>query len=371
MPPPAARTAAISVEARTDLDLSAQDAAAFDALIETRPDAGVFVSRAWLAGYFAEPPHAREPLLLLFREGGILRGVVPLALHRALTHVRIGLLGGGAGSDRVDLLAAAGYGAPCSEALLAWARSSWGRGGFVLELRDVPAESPVWGAVHRAISEGAGPLAFTGHEVHTHLYIDLSAPEAPGSLEKHQRWLARRGEVRVEVLDAEDEVAEAFDHLTRFLRARFDGPGTGSALDEPRAARFHRRVLPLLLAEGRLRMIRLMVGGRIVAVFYGLAAGRWWGYYSAGYDRAWAGRIHLGRIMLDAAVEEAARQGSATFDFLKGGDRMKYAWPVRERATLDADVWSPHAGAQFHRATCAARELAAACLKTVRHLASI
>ena len=45
-------------------------------------------------------------------------------------------------------------------------------------------------------------------------------------------------------------------------------------------------------------MIRLSIDMRTIAVFYGLAVGRWWGYYLAGYDRPWAGRIHLGQITL-------------------------------------------------------------------------
>ncbi len=370
MPPVAARSAAIAVEARGSLELAPQDVEALDRLIAMRPEAGVFVSKAWLSGYFAEPPAGAEPVLLLFRDGPALCAIVPLALRRTATHLRIGLLGGGAGSDRVDLLARPGYEASCSEALLAWAQSACGHGGFVFELRDVPAESPIWGALHRASSDGTQPLAFTGHEVHTHLYLDLrGTPDPVEPLEKHRRWLAKRGEVRCELLENEDEVLDAFDHLERFLHVRWNGQG-GSALDDPRPSRFHRRVLPLLLREGRLRMLRLSVSGRIVAVFYGLGSGGWWGYYLAGYDREWAGRIHLGRILLNAAIEQAVRQGSATFDFLKGADAMKYAWRVRERATLDGDAWSPHGGAQLDRAARAARELAAACAKALRHFTS-
>jgi hypothetical protein len=57
--------------------------------------------------------------------------------------------------------------------------------------------------------------------------------------------------------------------------------------------------------------------------------GGWRGYYLAGYDRQWAGRIHLGQITLAAAIDLAS-QGAREFDFLKGADRVKYLWPVRE-----------------------------------------
>src|SRR5207244_3580982 len=121
--------------------------------------------------------------------------------------------------------------------------------------------------------------------------------------------------------------------------------------------RFHRHVLPRLLREGRLRMIRVLADMRPIAAFYGLSSatpvttadrpagpGRWWGYYLGGYDRDWAGRIHLGQITLAAAIDLASRDGASEFDFLKGAERVKYLWPVRERVTVDADVYSGQAG---------------------------
>jgi CelD/BcsL family acetyltransferase involved in cellulose biosynthesis len=132
--------------------------------------------------------------------------------------------------------------------------------------------------------------------------------------------------------------------------------------------RFHRHVLPLLLRDGHLRMIRLSSDMRTIAVFYGLAVNRWRGYYLAGYDREWAGRIHLGQITLASAIDLASREGAAEFDFLKGVERMKYLWPVRERSSFDADAYSDHAGSQFSRAAHATVEAASAFIKAARDL---
>ncbi|HSB61492.1 MAG TPA: hypothetical protein VLI67_07215, partial [Vicinamibacteria bacterium] len=133
----------LAVELRRDLDLRAEDAASLDLLLAGRPSLGVFLSRAWLSGFFAEPPAGFEPALAVLREGATLRGVAPIGVRRALTHVRVALLGGGAGSDRTDLVAARGFEAACADSFLAWLGEAFGR-GFVLELRDVPAESPLW-----------------------------------------------------------------------------------------------------------------------------------------------------------------------------------------------------------------------------------
>jgi CelD/BcsL family acetyltransferase involved in cellulose biosynthesis len=174
--------------------------------------------------------------------------------------------------------------------------------------------------------------------------------------------------VEIELLEDLADIEDAFECLTRFLNARWRNAAEGSVLDDPRLLRFHRHVLPRLASAGRLRMIRLSVGRRTIAVFYGLAAGRWWGYYLAGYDREWGGRIPLGKLTLAIAIECALREGACEFDFLKGAERTKYTWPVRDRATLDADGFSARPGAQLLRATRAARDTAAALSKSALSL---
>jgi CelD/BcsL family acetyltransferase involved in cellulose biosynthesis len=195
----------------------------------------------------------------------------------------------------------------------------------------------------------------------------LSVGVCSMSLAKHRRWLERRGRLRVETLQDPAEVLAAFDSLTAFLRARKYMQG-GSVLDVPRTQRFHCHVVPRLLAEGRLRMIRLSCDMRPIAVFYGLALARWRGYYLAGYDREWAGRIHLGQLTLAAAIDLAAKDGATQFDFLKGAERVKYLWPVRERSSMDADAYSAHSAPQFHRAAWAVREAAGAFAKAARYV---
>lgn len=368
-------TAHPSVEMRHDLDFAEEDAAVLDELIADHPHVGVFLSRAWLSGFFAEPPDGCDPAVVMIREGGTLRGIVPIAMRTTYTHQRVSLLGGGVGSDRVDLMAARGYEAACSDAFLDWLKASFGARGFVLELRDVPGDSPLWGAVHRAGTERRLRLALQPREIHALPYLDLakrrsrmtedvSTARNSDSLDRHRRWLGRRGPLRIEMLEDPGEVMAAFDSLTSLLHGRWHGQGDGSALDKPRAQRFHRHVIPLLQREGRLRMIRLSAGVRTIAVFYGLAGRGWWGYYLAGYDREWAGRIHLGRITLATAIDLASANGAAEFDFLKGADRVKYLWPVRERVTVDADVYSGSSGPQLTRATRATRDAAVALTKS-------
>jgi CelD/BcsL family acetyltransferase involved in cellulose biosynthesis len=376
-PKPPASPGRITVDVHRGLGLLPEDADALDALIESRPNVGVFLTRAWLSGYFAEPPLGCEPSILLFRDGNGLRGAAPLAIRHTRADVRVSLLGGGMGSDRVDLLATRGFEAACADALVSWFGEQYPGRAVIFELRDVPAESSLWGAIHRANAEGKRLLALQPRDIYTLPYLDLGEPASrqPSgatvkSLDKHRRWLEKRGRLRIETLQDPVELPGAFDALTQFLHLRWRGLGDGSALDRPRMRRFHRHVMPLLLRDGQLRMIRLSSDMRTIGVYYGLAVGRWRGYYLAGYDREWAGRIHLGQITIAAAIDAACREGAAEFDFLKGVERVKYLWPVRERASMDADAYSEHASSQFSRAARAAGEAASALVKSARGIVS-
>jgi len=377
--PTLSAAAPLTVELKRNLDLHPDDAVALDSFVGERPQVGIFVSRAWLSGFFNEPPAGVELGLLMLRSGGSLRGVAPIAIRRRLTHVRVELLGAALGSDRTDLVSAPGFGAACADAVLSWLGDTF-RTGFVLGLMNAPDDSPFWGAIHRASANRARPLVLEPREVHPFPYLTICKGDYgpargtahvphPASLDKHRRWLARRGRSTIELLHDPAEALLAFDSLVGFLHARWSGHDQPSVLDSARTQRFHRHVIPRLMAESRLRMVRVAADMRTVAVFYGLAIGTWWGYYLAGYDREWAGRIHLGQITLASAIDLAAREGAVEFDFLKGVERVKYLWPVRERVAIDAEVFSGAAGPQWDRAGLAARQTVAALAKSMRSLA--
>lgn len=370
----------LQVDVLRNLHLRPDDEAALDRLVEGHPQVGVFVSKPWLSGFFADPQAGADQAILLLRGDGVLRAIVPIAVRETLTHVRVSILGGGLGSDRVDLLAARGFEAVAADTFIGWLRDTFGAKGYVLELRDVCGNSALWGAIHRSGIERTQRLVLQPREIYTLPYLPLgnrsaSAADAPStrslrSVEKHRRWLERRCHLRIDLLDDLTRITEAFESLVHLLSARWRGKGEGSALDDPRMVRFHRHVLPLLFGAGRLRMMRMTAESRTVAVFYGLAAGGWWGYYLAGYDREWAGRIHLGQVNLAAAIALAKQSGADEFDFLKGAERVKYTWPVLERTAIDADVFSGNSGVQLTRVARATRDATAALTKSARALFS-
>jgi hypothetical protein len=145
----ATSTTRLKVEITHDVHLSEHDVKSVDALLVSRPEFGVSLSRAWLSSLLSEPPPHSEASLLLLREATVIRGILPITIRRTMTHACVGLLGAGI-SDRVDLLAERGYEAPCAERFFEWLGESFGPRGFVLQLRDVPAHSALWGCCFRS-----------------------------------------------------------------------------------------------------------------------------------------------------------------------------------------------------------------------------
>jgi hypothetical protein len=224
----------LSVEAVPALRLSEHDAEMLDAQCLDRAPTGVFMSQAWLSGMFADPPPGLTPSLLLFRAG---TGCVAPCRSGIGARPRpcACAAGGGLGSDRVDLLAARGK-AAAADAFLTWIGSAFGRRSAVLELRDVPADSSIWGAIFRANDGSSRRFTVQPRELHTLPYLDLTESSyrlsdgaCPAgdlkSFDRHFRWLERRGRLRIEVLQDAGDVLAAFESLTSFLHARWDGRG--------------------------------------------------------------------------------------------------------------------------------------------------
>jgi CelD/BcsL family acetyltransferase involved in cellulose biosynthesis len=91
-----------------------------------------------------------------------------------------------------------------------------------------------------------------------------------------------------------------------------------------------------------LRLYALALGGRAVAVLYGLAGPGTVYYYLGGYEPGLDG-LGLGTILIGHAIAEAERAGATQFDFLRGQESYKYHWGGIDRPSF-ARLLTPPAG---------------------------
>ncbi len=196
-------------------------------------------------GFFADPPAGMSLSVLLFRQGPKLRGLVPIAVRPTLTHVRVSLIGGGCGSDRVDLLAARGFEAVAADTFLDVARQTFGRKGLPAGVAGRAGDLiDLWGAIQRAGVEHTVPLALQPKEIYTLPYLLLSRNEPAAIRESPSlagaavpgRNIAAGSSIGAicgsNAFRAPTTRSQLSMTSSRFLRARWRG-ATASVLDDP------------------------------------------------------------------------------------------------------------------------------------------
>lgn len=155
-------------------------------------------------------------------------------------------------------------------------------------------------------------------------------------LSRSRRKLEALG-VRHELVAGQPEVAETMHWLLRTNTAYRESRGESSAFSDPRVESFHQAVAAELLAMGRLRLHRLVVGDRIIAATYCI---RWSDrvlFYNTAYDVDWA-PLGPGTLVLAESIRSAIEEGASTFDLLRGDHGYKDRFMTHVRSDQRAVV---------------------------------
>jgi CelD/BcsL family acetyltransferase involved in cellulose biosynthesis len=134
-----------------------------------------------------------------------------------------------------------------------------------------------------------------------------------------RRRLTAHHEVTLEFV-APGDIDGGFSDLNRLHQLRWKRPAfTGKRL------LFHTGLARRLASRGELAFSRLRVGGEVVSVLYDIRKGARQYNIKMGFDPAFSSRVSLGLLHLGYAMEAAADQRVAVYDFLAGpGQRSDY-----------------------------------------------
>ena len=282
---------------------------------------------AWWRAFRADPPSA-----ILARRGGRLVGLALLCRYEHAGERRVALAGGGV-SDYQDVLADPEHGAGFARAVvetLAEDRGSWD----VVSLDPLRAPSP--------LLDVADPLGLRSEVVplarcpvldlsRSAAGLDGAVPAAMLARLTSDRRRGARAGIRVERAAPGSE-ARTMESLFALHEARWRGRGEPGVLADPRVRRFHEDAASGLAARGCLRLFALVHEGRVAGALHGLCDKGRALYYLSGFDPA-LGRWSPGTLLVGAAIEDAAREGSREFDFLRGQEPYKYAWGAKDRTS--------------------------------------
>jgi CelD/BcsL family acetyltransferase involved in cellulose biosynthesis len=173
------------------------------------------------------------------------------------------------------------------------------------------------------------------------------------SLRKCYNSLKRDGlSASLEVLTRVDEVDAGLDDFFRLHAERSLATGT---IEHPNAFRalvtqsFLREVCAHFAARDKLRIFRLRVGDRVVAVRIGFAMGDCLYFYYSGYDLAFA-QYSVMTTTLTEALKYAIEEGFTRAHLATGTDVSKTRWRPLETHVNEVSVASPSArGQAVHR----------------------
>jgi CelD/BcsL family acetyltransferase involved in cellulose biosynthesis len=292
------------------------------------PGATPFQSPMWLLPWWRAFGSDELSTIVARDAGGALTGVLPLYIVRDGDE-SLGMFLGSGNSDYLDAL-----GAPDLAPLADLDCQLW-------DLQQLRPASPLLTAT---LPDGFQDQTLD-HDRCPILPIENAGEELENLISTHFRKKIRyyrRALERIAPVTTESPTPETLDTFIDALyelhAARWQKRGLPGVLDDDVVQRFHREAARGLLATGALRMYAIRLGERVVAVFYGFAHAGTVYYYLSGYDPELE-RLSIGTLIVAHAIEQAVREGAATFDFLRGAEEYKYAWGAADRVNSRRQIF--------------------------------
>jgi CelD/BcsL family acetyltransferase involved in cellulose biosynthesis len=289
------------------------------------PQATPFQAPEWLLPWARRYAPGRCGAAAL-RCGGTLEGLAPVfAWQGAL------MLAGTGPSDHGDWLLAPGAERWSGRLLGALPEAPCGAFDRI-ELRQLPARSALLSAAPpggwadgRAADEPCLVAPLLGQDG-----LGAASRKCRSNWRYSMRRIGREGGTVERVPD--DAAGDAAAELSRLHALRWRAQGEPGVLADPLLDGLLRDAAPALARSGLLRLYRVRFGADTVAVLLVLAGPAAHHYYLGGFDPDRAGLGPSGALV-GFAMAEAAREGAAEFDLLRGAEPYKRRWGAVERPT--------------------------------------
>jgi CelD/BcsL family acetyltransferase involved in cellulose biosynthesis len=284
-----------------------------------------FQSPMWLVPW-ARAYTGKNLLVLTMRCEGRLVAVVPFYLWRE----ELFLLGNGI-SDYLDSILDPAFETEILGALEGWLESQ--SCAQKIRCSQLPVNSPLLRIEPRTFSrsEGNGDpcpvLNLSGCSE-----ADFAPRKQLEKLRYYQRRAAKEGRINFERAE-EANCGEYLGQLFELHQARWAEAGGGVLADDG-VQEFHREAVSEFANSGNLRLYRMTLDSKVIAVLYAFADARNSYYYLSGFDPRYE-NLSPGTLIIGHAIERAIRESHQTFNFLRGQESYKYAWGAVDTETRD------------------------------------
>ena len=300
-------------------------AAEWAALWRRCPDATPFQAPEWLLPWARRYAPGRSGAAALLC-GGRLEGLAPVFTWRGAM-----MLAGTGPSDHGDWLLAPGAEARADPLLAALPEVRCGAFERI-ELRQLSARSALLGAAtpagwaeERGADEPCLVAPLIGGDG-----LGAASTKCRANWRYAMRRIGREGGAVERVPAA--EVATGMAELARLHALRWRARGEEGVLSDPLLEGFLREAAAELAGSGLLRLYRVRIAAKTVAVLLAFAGHGVHHYYLSGFDPDQGGSSPSA-VLVGFAMSEAVREGAAAFDLLRGTEPYKYRWGAEEQAT--------------------------------------
>ena len=302
------------------------------------PSSTPFQHPQWLMAWVQEF-QPRNLVGIEIREAGRLVAFAPLLIYHRNDERVLAFAGGGI-SDCLGVLLEPDHGSTVVLELLHAVQMI--PGWNVLDLTDLPLSSFLLDShmLRPYVKE---------HDLCFVLPLPATKEELVESLSKRQ-WAnlrnarsrtGRKGGAVVEPATPSN-AAEFLEDLFRLHTNRWRDRGQSGVLRDTHVQEFHRAVTPSLLSSGLLRLYRIRMNDRTIAVNYSFFHRQSVYCYLQGFDPEFS-YFSPGMQLMFAVIEEAIRFGARRFDFLRGEEEYKLHWRPRAEATYRIEIPRSHA----------------------------
>jgi CelD/BcsL family acetyltransferase involved in cellulose biosynthesis len=126
------------------------------------------------------------------------------------------------------------------------------------------------------------------------------------------------------------EIREIMKKLEELNKSRWHAQEITSNFDQLNFSDFHQSIASLALERGWLRLNKLTVLGRVIAVYYNFLFHNRVYAYSMGFDLDWS-KYSPGRLGVAYSIQASILESASEYDWLGGEDAYKLAWADKVR----------------------------------------
>ena len=338
----------IRVHKISDLDDFRELKSDWDPLLSRSGADTIYLTFDWMYSWWKYFGSDKNLRILVVSEDGRLIAIAPFYTHKSrmfgvLPSRSLSIIGSyGVSSEYLDIIVERAEEERACQAVSEYLISRMGRDWDVLDFRRVPDDSTLQRLLVNRRNE-LGLSAIISREFEC-AHIEL-APTWEDQLKsvskrfrkeirKKRRLLSEQGDVAFRVCKDESDIESGFNELIRLHKKRWRSAGRPGSFGSDRYVRFHRDIASTLMKREKLLLGFLFVDDTPVAVKYGFMHNGVYYAHQGGWDPAWKD-LSVGLTIQGMSIEYCIERGLKYYDFLTGGEQIKFRWTDQTRTCRD------------------------------------